>query len=389
MRTLHVSGSAALALALLLNGCREGVPPFTPPEPAPPTDAVRQITFGTGHDRDPRWAPDGATLFYHTSSFGTLPQSRGVLLRLDPVAGRATPLFEDVQRQGSVLLATPTPSNAGDRVAYMHLHVLDDIAQCNVPVSAPPVANYICATQPLLGAAFLRVRRLDAAGSFLDDPSILLTFPGTDPSYRFGGDGPYTQRIYAFQALHRDEQALLFRPSWSPDGQRVVVSNGVRLLIWRPGSAAFDTVPGTADGVSPAWSPDGQWLAFTQFVYGDSVSYACGCVAPGNTVGATHNRILHTHTDSRLVLIRPDGSERIDLGVGEEPAWSPDGQHIYALRDDIVVRIPRSGGAAVAIPDTQRGRSPAVSPDGRWLAFSRAKLTDTRDHDIWLVSLEQ
>jgi Tol biopolymer transport system component len=39
------------------------------------------------------------------------------------------------------------------------------------------------------------------------------------------------------------------------------------------------------------------------------------------------------------------------------------------------------------VPDTENGQDPAVSPDGRWLAFSRLQ-PGTENSDIWIVDLE-
>jgi Tol biopolymer transport system component len=90
-----------------------------------------------------------------------------------------------------------------------------------------------------------------------------------------------------------------------------------------------------------------------------------------------------------LVLVRPDGTGRVELGEGEDPAWSPDGAHIYVRRGDAIVRLTRAGGSPTPIAGTARGRAPAVSPDGSRLAFSRAKPSQTElDYDIWVVSLQ-
>src|SRR5690606_33983391 len=126
----------------------------------------------------------------------------------------------------------------------------------------------------------------------------------------------------------------------------------------------------TTNGVSAAWSPDGAWIAYVEFARTDSVTYECSCV-----LGKAPEAASRTVYDSvgTLVLVRPDGSERVELGAGEDRAWSPDGEWIYARRDDRIVRMPRGGGAATVVPDTDRGRAPAVSPDGSRLAFSRRK----------------
>ena len=180
---------------------------------------------------------------------------------------------------------------------------------------------------------------------------------------------------------------MLFRPSWSPDGQRITFSDGLSIRIWQVGAAATTIVPGTADGVSAAWSPDGEWIAFTVLARADSQVVNCACGSANPPVSAT--RWIYSVAEPVLVVVRPDGSDRREIGAGEDPAWSPDNQHVYARRDDMIVRVPAQGGAAVVIADTDRGRSPAVSPDGTRLAFARRKNQITVDYDIWIVSLAQ
>ena len=77
----------------------------------------------------------------------------------------------------------------------------------------------------------------------------------------------------------------------------------------------------------------------------------------------------------------------MELGEGEDPAWSQDGRTLFFRRDDRIFRSGLDGSGAVPIADTQGGRSPAVSPDGRYLAFARRKALGG-DYDVWLVRLQ-
>lgn len=367
------------ALLLALGACRDGVQPFSPPGPDRGEGPAYQLTFGLGHDRDPRWSPDGSVILYHTDLFGTLPRARGILLEIPRERGIAQPVLEDVQFVGENLLATPAYSPDGTRIAYMDLVRVSPITPCLEDV--PPNTEACVTPQPLLDSAMLRVRRVDADGGSNLDPAIAVKFDGPDPNLRIGMPGPYLQRVHPFQLVHREEAAMVFRPSWAPDGQRVVFSDGLRLRIWRVGDADASVIPGTDDGLSPAWSPDGSWIAFTVLERGDSSLNTCLCSAQ------LHVRTRYQIVARRLVLIRPDGTGRTVLGDGEEPAWSANGQQIYVHRNGDIVRVPATGGAATVIPNTTQGRMPAVSPDGSWLAFARRKTTGTKDYDIWVVSL--
>lgn len=380
---MRARAAVATLWLLALAGCREGVPPFTPAERETGGPSFA-LTFGRGQDADPRWSPQGDTVLYHTDVFNTMPQSNGVLLGISVAGGPAAPVFPAVQSTaGPRPLATPAYSPSGDRIAYMDLMSVDvpDAACMRTGPEPLPLCRSV---QPLLDSAVLRVRRVGEEGTMLDDPSLPVRFAGTDAGHRFGSDGPWYETLFPFQAAHRTEAAMLFRPSWAPDGERIAFSDGLSVHVWTIGDPTSSVVPGTEDGVSAAWSPDGEWIAFTAMPRADSTVRECLCTDSTplyQTVYGTGPRML--------VIIRPDGSGRIELGEGEDPAWSPDGEFIYVRRDDMIVRIPSAGGDGVPVANTERGRAPAVSPDGQRLAFSRWKPQSTLDYDIWVVSLAQ
>lgn len=381
---------ASVVLVVATSGCRDGVPPFNPDERVI-TGNSYALTFGYGQDADPRWSPSGDTVLYHTTQFGAVPQVSGVILAVPASGGSAVPILPDLQQPGGRPLATPTYSPDGERIAYVDLlSVLAPGACTRVDrlqdgAEVPPPCVSI---QPLLDSAVLRVRRVGERHSVALDPAISVRFQGPDPAQIAGGGGPWYEQFFPFQSRHRAEHALLFRPSWAPDGERIAFSDGLSIHIWDVDADTVEPVPGTADGVSVAWSPDGAWLAFSVLPREDSVTYECSC-AVGRTAVPAY-RTVYGAGPGTLVIMRPDGTERLELGEGEDPAWSPDGSSIYVRRADGIVRVPRAGGAATPVAGTERGRSPAVSPDGTRLAFSRRKPSDlTLDYDIWVVSTGQ
>jgi Tol biopolymer transport system component len=190
-----------------------------------------------------------------------------------------------------------------------------------------------------------------------------------------------------FQRVYGEEGTLVFRPSWSPDGERIVFSDGLNLSIWNPGSGAVEAIPGTADGVTPAWSPTGEWIAFTRLERRGSQSHFCQHFVPmGDTVACAEQRTDHEIGRRILTLIRPDGSEILELGDGEEPAWAPDGSVLYFRRDDRIWRHDLREDEPTAIAGTEAGREPEVSPDGTKLAFARREAGGA--HSIWIATLE-
>jgi ABC-type transport system involved in multi-copper enzyme maturation permease subunit len=139
------------------------------------------------------------------------------------------------------------------------------------------------------------------------------------------------------------------------------------------------------------WSPKGDWLAIPIVSYGAVLK------------GAGPNERMSPHREGHSVLVmRPDGSERFELKLWEEPeildrakwvaarrqwivewAWAPDGTSLYTLRGDgAVSRVRIPGGEVekvwsgsipgVALPEGYQwgfGQL-SVSPDGRWIEIS-------------------
>ena len=89
---------------------------------------------------------------------------------------------------------------------------------------------------------------------------------------------------------------------------------------------------------------------------------------------------------TRLELVRPDGTGGRVLWEGDEAAWTPDAQRlVYVEGGQLWVR-PISSGAPISVDGTEGARDPAVSPDARFVAFSR--LADAGTYDIWVTRLQ-
>jgi dipeptidyl aminopeptidase/acylaminoacyl peptidase len=135
-----------------------------------------------------------------------------------------------------------------------------------------------------------------------------------------------------------------------------LLASGLALAAtWTPEfSMRFQTV-GQA---SP--SPDGKWIVYTQ---------TRNVVEPEKSETLTH-----------VFLAAADGSRRVQLTRGDKscnaPAFSPDGAFVYFASDRTaakrnVFRIPVRAGEAEQVTEFKGNIGQfAVSPDGKWIAFT-------------------
>jgi len=369
--------------------CHDAPSPWEPPsEELPP--GARRLTFNPGDDRSPAWSLGGDSILYVAEGFGDLARSGGVLVSI-PREGRGVrtvfPILQPERAMAPALLAPAVEPGSG-RVAYVQLLQAQgvctgDAASCDATDSLPAA--------PRLQVGRLRVRAPGVTRPADQDPTLSLAFDGVtfdDSRHPFALPGVWVTRLHPFQRRFNDEGLLPARPSWDPAGGRLVTSDGLGLLLWKPGEVTASPIPGTDDGSSPAWSPAGTSIAFTRLTRGPELHTTCQYLSSGPTgtiVVCVEERTQWSMGRAVIAVVPVSGGEPIELAEGVEPAWNPDGEWIYFSRPDGIWRVRADGGVLEPIEGTSAGMEPAVSPDGSELAFT--KRGEDGKGDIWVVPL--
>ena len=231
-------------------------------------------------------------------------------------------------------------------------------------------------TRPRLAAAkSSRARRPLAAVWVV---ALLLLLAGARWWFTRDADHP-PPRVVPLTAFAGSED----HASFSPDANQVVFSwNGDKqdnwdLYVTLVGSAhALRLTTDAADDVFPSWSPDGREIAFLK---------------RGPLRGIYRTSPLGGPEQRLIDLDAADG----------KPAWSPDGKHLVvakAYREGAsepgagaLFLVPLQGGdlRPLLTPDAGRWyQDPALSPDGRTLAFASCEgPTYGRYCDVFVVEL--
>lgn len=387
-----------LALAVGFSACRDGAAPYRSADrPDLPDTTVWRLTYGPTDDRAPAWAPDGDTIYYSAEQPGPVPRV-SVLTAIPRDGGVARPLLGPVQREsaGFRWLLAPTPAPGAERIAYVERweHRLKDLCfprgTGGTLTECEPLEWEVLT--PILMEVRIRVRDVDALTPVEQDPTLAVPLDhyDLDRSRRpYQLEGVHVHRDHPFHVLSRTRRTAFYRPSWGPQGRRLVFSDGLGLEIWEVGEATAARIPGTDDGISAAWSPDGEWIAFTRLERGDPSTTTCiqyVLVAGTWVETCVVEQVRWPILRRTLSLVRPDGSERVDLGEGEQPAWGPGSRFLYFRKENRLWRVEvTDAAAAMALPDTYGGHEPAVSPDGQHLAFVRR--TENGPGDIWVLRL--
>jgi hypothetical protein len=376
-----------LCSIVLLSACREGTPPYEI-ENAFKDDDSGRLTFNLRDDRVPAFGASNDTVIYQAQSFLPFDSTPGMLFAAPRVGGTVRPILESVQVGVSnpAWLTAPAISPNGAAAAFWEVTSARDTDWSAESCASAPINTQ--GSSSVLQQAVLRVRRLDGAQ---DDAKLVVNFEGRtiDPT-RHPLGFPYViiNIAYPFHRHFERYGVPIFRASWSPDGSRVVFSDGLRLRIWVPGQATTTVIPNTDDAILPAWNPSGDDIAFTKLVRGASANVICFGLVPDAKVPQVSyfERTVYessTRDNSQISIIRADGTGLRTLGIGEAPAWTPDGTTILARRNGMIAKIPVDGGPVTEVANTNGGFEPAISRDGRWVAFARQ--VSPSNHDIWVA----
>ncbi len=158
-----------------------------------------------------------------------------------------------------------------------------------------------------------------------------------------------------------------FKPSWSPDGRRLVyvtLNGSLAVTAW-PHPEPRVVVRGGLANDAPSWSPRGNLIAFTR------------------QLTATNWQVFTARTDgSGIHAVTHGGRPALD------PAWAPDGKRLAFARQTAggpwqICTADRSGSAVRCLPNHGADESePTWSPDGRRIAY----VVQGRFHSaVWIM----
>lgn len=155
----------------------------------------------------------------------------------------------------------------------------------------------------------------------------------------------------------------------------------------------------------PAPSPDGETVAFAATQSGATAIYLQSLRggAPRRLVADARRP---TWQDERTLLVESATGERIfrvPLGEGSRPTLLGKGQHISTTHDGSLLALSAASGASApsqlyllagdgsgqrALIGTQNAQRPALSPDGRTLAFDAPLPGTTSPRALWILPLQ-
>lgn len=177
-------------------------------------------------------------------------------------------------------------------------------------------------------------------------------------------------------------------PSISPDGSTIAFS--WRGDLWRAPAAGGPAVRLTAhpgDDLASAWSPDGQHIAFNS----DRTGYLNLF-----TMNADGTAVQQITAEDRSIFLHdwaaaPEGQDAAEAGYLTVASFYEPDVH----KEPRPYRIDPAGGPIIRLHDAF-GRQPAVSPDGRYIAFVRGRaswdrpfLTNSDNRDLWLYDRKE
>lgn len=221
-------------------------------------------------------------------------------------------------------------------------------------------------------------------------------------------------------------------PAWAADGRRLLYERRTMLV---PGAApgpprlwwldiGGDTTPMFDDsqelGYGASWAPGGEWLSYvapsSQGVQLYNIADGRSLIIPSRMGGAAvwapqGDALLVPDVQTteegfavHLLKASPEGGELVDLsGVGapvedSSPAWSPDGAWLAftrkvagaAMGKQVWLMRPDGSQARYLTNETDLHHGlPRWSPDGKWLVYQRFPLKVINGvNSLWLLNVE-
>jgi len=332
-----------------------------------------------GNSTGGTWGPDGTIVFssavprvlFRVPADGGTPEQ----LTTSDSAGENHVRPSLLPDGKTVLFTSVKSATSTSRLGVLSLDT-KKLKFLNVPALIPKyVASgellYVLDDGTLVGQPF-DLRKLDVTGPARRVAEAIMSFvrvaPAFDASYT--GVIAYRPRSGAGTALvsvdrNGKEQALLsepdvWSPRYSPSGDRVAyaragTTSGSR-DIWVysiPQASATRITHDSANAVDPSWSPDGKRLVFSQ---------------GGSGVVDLFVAAADASESPARIIERP--------GDQYQPSFARDGRSVLftevtaGSRGNILRVSLDSAGAVLPVVATAYDESaPALSPDGRWLAY--------------------
>jgi len=175
-----------------------------------------------------------------------------------------------------------------------------------------------------------------------------------------------------------EDPDLLRTPAISPDGSQVAFS--YQGDIWQmqiDGSDPRRLTIHEAYEANPVWSPDGSWIAFSGGRYGNNDVYTieAGGGIPNRLTYHSAGDMAYSWESDQILFTTSRAFRQVE-------------------RDPEIYRVAPGGGTPERLLDAV-GNMPALSPDGRYIAFTRGSCRVAREQyrgpankEIWLYDTE-